>query len=289
MNFKGGEFIVTMNRPGPEALTRFHKIPLKILPIISNKDSALVKLIISSAHEVKSCSPAYHFHLNKQQTMCEIRKNFCGVHINNLSKMVAKFIQQCILCRRMEAKLQTIQISDKWILRHSRGQEGLCSSIGIDIAGPYKYKIGTRETRSTKVGKVWLLFASCQITSACNAVAMENYSVASFMGAFQIHVSQTQRPSRITCDAGSQFRSLANQTRAGKAANESLEDPEGMTAASLVKSVSRKMKNIEFYVAASSAQWQNGLCEGNFRQAKELVNIMLFPLYENNKTLLWRE
>ena len=62
-----------------------------------------------------------------------------------------------------------------------------------------------------------------------------------------------------------------------------------MTAANLLESVSRKMKNIEFYVAASSAQWQNGLCEGNFRQAKELVNIMLFPLYENNKTLLWRE
>ena len=31
------------------------------------------------------------------------------------------------------------------------------------------------------------------------------------------------------------------------------------------------MKNVEFFIAASSAQWQNGLCEANFKSAKLLM------------------
>ena len=126
------------------------------------------------------------------------------MRINNLSKLVQRFIENCVLCRRMEAKLQNLEISDKWILRHGTGAEGLYASVGLDIGGPFRYKMGGCDTRSTKIGKVWVLFASCQITSACNAVVMENYSVSGFMEAFETHCAQTRRPSRITSDAGSQ-------------------------------------------------------------------------------------
>ena len=143
--------------------------------------------------------------------------------------------------------------------------------MGLNIGGPYRYKMGGRDTRSTKIGKVWILFASCQITSACNAVVMENYSVSGFMEAFETHVAQTRRPSRITSDAGAQFRSVANRTRAAQKAANEIPEPEELSAANLFEGVSKKMKNVEFYLAASSAQWQNGLCEANFKSAKLLM------------------
>ena len=194
------------------------------------------------------------------------------MHIVNLSKLVQKFIERCVLCRRTEAKHQNLEISDKWILRKGTGaSEGLYTSVGLDIGGPFRYKMGTKNTRSTKVGKACVLFISCQISSACNAVIMENYSVSGFMDAFETHCAMTRRPARITSDAGSQFRSVANRTRAAqKLANESTES-EGISAADLFEGVAKKMKNVEFFLAASSAQWQNGLCEANFKSAKTLM------------------
>ena len=100
---------------------------------------------------------------------------------------------------------------------------------------------------------------------------MENYSVSGFMEAFETHVAQTRRPSRITSDAGAQFRSVANRTRAAQKAANAIPEPEELSAANLFEGVSKKMKNVEFYLAASSAQWQNGLCEANFQSAKLLM------------------
>ena len=192
----------------------------------------------------------------------------------NKPKVVQKFINQCVYCRKMEAALQPLQISDKWILRHSEGgKEGLFSSVGMDIMGSYRFKLGSKNTRSTKLGKAWVLWITCQISSACNAVVMEDYSVSAFMTAFETHVAQTRRPVRITSDAGSQFRSIATRTRAAqKLTNESSEaDAGGMDTVSLFQEVAKKMKNIQFFVAPSSAQWSNGLAEGNFRAGKTMM------------------
>ena len=202
-----------------------------------------------------------------------MRKHFAGVHINSLSKLVQRFIDQCVYCRRMQAALQPLEISDKWILRHAEASEGLFSSVGLDITGSYRFRLGSKNTRSTKLGKAWVLWITCQISSACNAVIMEDYSVSAFMEAFETHVAQTRRPVRVTSDAGSQFRSIATRTRAAqKLANESTEtDAESMNAANLFQEVAKKMKDIQFFLAASSAQWQNGLAESNFKAGKILM------------------
>ena len=282
VKYKDISFVETKSRLNPTALACYHQVPFGVLPIVSGKDRALIHLLISSAHVVKSHSPADFFHLNKLQTVCAVRKNFTGVHINNLSKLVQRFIEDCVYCKRMHATLQPLQISDKWILRHGGGSEGLYASVGLDITGPYHHRLGSKNTRSTKIGKVWVLWATCQITSACNAVIMESYSVSSFMESFEIHVAQTRKPVRITSDAGSQFRSIANRTRAAQqSANENTE-PEGMTAANLFEEVAKKMKGAEFFLAASSAQWQNGLAESNFKAGKILMKKL--PLSSNRQT-----
>ena len=111
---------------------------------------------------------------------------------------------------------------------------------------------------------------------------MENYSISGFMESFEIHVAQTRRPVRITSDAGSQFRSIANRTRAAQQlANENTE-PEGMTAANLFEEVAKKMKDVEFFLAASSAQWQNGLAESNFKAGKILMKKLTTQFQQTN-------
>ena len=288
VKYKDISFIGTKNRLNPTSFTRYHNVPFGALPIISTKDSALVNLLITSAHVVKNDSPANFFHLNKLQTIVAVRKHFAGVHINSLSKLVQRFIDQCVYCRRMQAALQPLEISDKWILRHAEASEGLFSSVGLDIAGSYCFKLGSKNTRSTKLGKAWVLWITCQISSACNAVIMEDYSVSAFMEAFESHVAQMRRPVRITSDAGSQFRSIASRTRAAqKLANESTEtDAESMNAANLFQEVAKKMKDIQFFLAALSAQWQNGLAESNFKAGKILMK-KLTTQFQQTSFVFW--
>ena len=132
--------------------------------------------------------------------------------MTRLSPLVSSFIKQCSACQRLKAALQPREISDKFVLRFDTPQSGLFSSVGCDILGPYKYKYGAN-TRANKVCKAYLLLVCCQFTSALNAIVMEDYSSKSFIKALETHIAQFRKPQMISCDAGSQFRSVASRTR----------------------------------------------------------------------------
>ena len=100
VKYRNVSFVGTKNRLNPTGLTLYHGVPFGALPIVSSKDRALVNLLISSAHVVRNNSPADFFHLNKLQTIVAVRKHFAGVHINGLAKLVQKFINQCVYCRK---------------------------------------------------------------------------------------------------------------------------------------------------------------------------------------------
>merc|ERR1711888_211803 len=100
----------------------------------------------------------------------------------------------------------------EFILRYDSPQSGLFSSAGVDILGPYKYKMGPN-TRSNKVCKAYVLLVCCQFTSALNSIIMEDYSTKSFVKALETHITQFRKPALISCDAGSQFRSVSSRTR----------------------------------------------------------------------------
>ena len=112
----------------------------------------------------------------------------------------------------MKAALQPREKSDKFVLRFDTPQSGLFSSIGCDIPGPYKYRYGPN-TRANKLCKAWLLLICCQFTSGLNAVVMDDYSSKAFITAMETHIAQFRKPRMITCDAGSQFKSVASRTR----------------------------------------------------------------------------
>ena len=164
----------------------------------------------------------------------------------------------------MRAALQPRVISDKFVLRYDSPQSGLFSSAGVDILGPYKYKMGPN-TRSSKVCKAYVLLVCCQFTSAVNSIIMEDYSTKSFVKALETHIAEWRKPVMISCDAGSQFRSVSSRTRSHDDQRDMVDDSEHPDIFEKAKSV---LKDIRFFVASSGAQWENGLVESNFKQAK---------------------
>ena len=94
---------------------------------------------------------------------------------------------------------------------------------------------------------------------------MEDYSTNSFVKALETHIAQFRKPVLISCDAGSQFRSVSSRTR-------SHDHEQDMGNASKHPDIFEKarsvLKDIKFFVASSGAQWENGLVEANFKQVK---------------------
>ena len=278
--FGGAEFLGTQNRLNPYNVARYHRTPLGVLPLISHKDKALVDLLIKSTHVTNTYISGEKVHLNKNQTISAIRSGFFGSHVTKLGPSVASFIKRCTMCQRMKACLQPHVISDKFILRFDSPESGVFSSIGIDILGAYKFKMGPG-TRSNKVNKAYVLLLCCQFTSALNCVVMEDYSTKSFLKAFKTHVAQFRKPAIISCDARSQFRSVAARTRSKNQEQVSGAETDE-TLPNIFDRIQSTLKDIRFFVAPSGAQWCNGLVESNFREVKVVLRKLTAHFGANN-------
>ena len=177
----------------------------------------------------------------------------------------------------MKAALQPREIADKFVLRFDTPQSGLFSSIGCDILGPYRYRYGPN-TRGNKLCKAWVLLICCQFTSGLNSVIMEDYSSKAFVTAMETHIAQFRKPRMITCDAGSQLRSVAMRTRSHDLETSEVDNdpPDILTRVQIV------FKDIKFFIASSGAQWQNGLTEANFKQVKLVLRKLTGHYGQNN-------
>ena len=134
-----------------------------------------VDLLIKSALVTQTYISGEKVYLNKNQTISAMRSGFFGAHVTKLGPSVASFIKRCAMCQKMKAALQPCVISNKFILRYDSPQSGVFSSIGINILGPYRFKMGPG-TRSNKMSKAYVLLLCCQFTSALNCVVVEDYS-----------------------------------------------------------------------------------------------------------------
>ena len=132
---------------------------------------------------------------------------------------MSKFISQCTLCIKLRASVSPLEISDKFILRLSSERDGLFHSVGIDILGPVRFKLG-RVTRGNRVAKIWILQVTCQLTSGISFTLMEDYSSSSFIAALETHSRRTRYPVHVTCDSGSQLKAgLRRLTRSSAEAS----------------------------------------------------------------------
>ena len=77
-SFRGISCIGSKNRLGPFSLVRYHGVPVPYLPIVSNKDEELTKLLLNLAHVDKSQTDPAEAHLSKVLTMQRLRTGFYG-------------------------------------------------------------------------------------------------------------------------------------------------------------------------------------------------------------------
>ena len=93
----------------------------------------------------------------------------------------------------MKALVMPIEISDKWVLHMATNVNGIFHSINVNILGPFRYK-HSKITRTTKISKVWMLQATCQLSSDVFFTLMEKYDTGSFLQALETHSRKTLEP-----------------------------------------------------------------------------------------------
>ena len=281
-SYRGIHLIGSKNRLNLYSLVKYHELPIGVLPIISNRDEDLLQCLLTLAHIDRSAGEPAEAHLSKVLTLQRLRTGFYGAIITQASKAVSRFISQCTLCTKLKASVIPLEISDKWILRLSSEQDGLFHSIGIDILGPVRFKLG-RVTRANRVAKIWLLQATCQLTSGISFTLMEDYSSSSFIAALETHSRRTRYPVHITCDSGSQLKAgLKRLTRSSTDTSTTPEESLVGEFEDLVKDAQKHLGSVKFFVAHSNSQAINGLSESNTKVTKHILKSLLYTVQQSS-------
>ena len=109
-----------------------------------------------------------------------LKTGFYGVYIPDSSRMVRSFIEKCVDCTRNKLQINKVEIGAKFPIRNG-DIPGVMRCVGIDILGPYFYKVGPT-TRARSPLKCWILMVCCQVTSG---VAFFSYDKLFSQGAYQ--------------------------------------------------------------------------------------------------------
>ena len=78
-----------------------------------------------------------------------------GFHLENGRVLIRQFLSECIICKRLRAKLQTQKMAD---LPEDRLES--CPpffNCGLDVAGPWKIQRGIATRRTPGEVKIWVL------------------------------------------------------------------------------------------------------------------------------------
>ena len=110
----------TRNRLGKIKIVLYHKLPTSVLPLVSGKDTELIKMLFWEAHV-----DGVDLHLNKNLTVLQIRTGFYGCHILAMSKMVKSMIENCVVCKKKQLQLEKVPIGDKFGAKMTCAENGL--------------------------------------------------------------------------------------------------------------------------------------------------------------------
>ena len=247
---------------------------------MSNRDTALVELLIRSAHIKPGNGLAGVFHFGAKMTLYRLKTGFFGVYIPDSIRLVRSFIENCVDCTRNRLQINKVEIGVKFPIRNG-DIPGVMKCIAIDILGPYSYKVGPT-TRARSPLKCWVLMTCCQITSGVSFYPMIDYSAKSLIRALHTHMAEYCVPASITCDAGSQLKRVAKLTR--QSAREGGVDPSVNSdeLGAVLEKAKMSLNNIQWHIAPASSQHVNGLVESNYKVAKSLLKSFL-RLHEGQK------
>ena len=129
------------------------------------------------------------------------------------------------------------------------------------------------------MSKIWVLQATCQLSSAISFTLMEKYDTESFLAALETHSRKTRYPTHLTTDSGSQIKcglKILTRSQMAESGNvDATEEQAGHLLEDMVGAARKGMAKCSFFVAHSNSQHCNGVSESNTKSAKTIMKSLV--------------
>lgn len=216
-------------------------------PIILPKKGIVTHLILDFCHKKIQ-------HQGRGMTLNEIRTN--GYWIINTSRVVARYIKDCVTCRTMRRPLEEQRMADLPAERVEPSPP--FSHNGIDCFGPFYTKHGRRET------KRYGLLCTCLSSRAILLEMLEDLTTDAFLNALRCFIALRGAVRQIRSDQGTNVVRGKNQLEKGMT-----ELDEDRVARFLVE------KQCDFVMNVPEASHRGGVWERQIRTVKSVMSTVL--------------
>ncbi|KAJ8364861.1 hypothetical protein SKAU_G00136920 [Synaphobranchus kaupii] len=163
-------------------------------PIILPRDGDITRLILGHGHEKTQ-------HQGRGQTLNEVRAN--GYWIIGGSRAVAKYIRQCVICRKARRPTEKQRMADLPTDRIDPSPP--FSYCGMDCFGPFCTKQGRKEQK-----RYGLLF-TCPCSREIHIEILEDMTTDAFINALRCFIAIRGAVRQIRSDQGSNFVGARNE------------------------------------------------------------------------------
>lgn len=216
-------------------------------PIVIPKEHHVTKLIISHCHDKVK-------HQGKGFTMNEIRST--GYWIPGMSRTVASFIRQCVICRRLRRAPEGQRMSDLPAERLEPSPP--FTYCGMDCFGPFV----TIERR--KQHKRYGLIFTCFCSRAIHIELLDDLSTDTFINALRCFIAIRGSVRQIQCDQGTNFVGAQNELKAAL---------NGLDTQRLSTYLSQKQ--CDFVMNAPHSSHAGGVWERQIKTVRSVLNTTL--------------
>ncbi|CAI5683011.1 unnamed protein product [Oreochromis niloticus] len=213
-------------------------------PLILPSNSHITKLIVSHYH-AKTC------HQGRSQTQMELRAN--GFWVIGGSKLVAKMIHTCVLCRKLRRPTESQRMAE--LPKERLEASAPFTFSGMDCFGPFIVKTARKEHK-----RYGLIF-TCLYSRAVHIEMLEDLSTDSFINALRCFISLRGAVQQLHCDQGSNFVGARNEFK------EALKQCDTKQLETFLSE-----KQCEFVFNAPSASHAGGVWERQIRTVRNVLN-----------------
>ena len=170
-------------------------------PILISGNHHFAKLVIAHFHEKVK-------HQGRVITLSAIRE--AGYFILHGSSVIKKFVNKCVLCRRLRLPLNEQKMSDLPSDRLDVGAPPFLNT-GMDVFGPYAVTDGANTRRSTSTKKCWAVLFTCMNSRATHIESLPYLDGCSMINALRRFFCIRGPCKKLRSDQGTNFVAAKNQ------------------------------------------------------------------------------